>query len=138
MQGMDGQTVTIRWESATPIRAILPPDELTQHQDHYVISISGLPVEPRPHDADEEQANPFVDTALLRVKGRNPVRPEEVRIQARRVESRERSVLMFYFPREYSISEGDREVIFEFTMGPLRLESVFRPQEMMFQGKFDK
>ncbi len=138
MEGMESQQVTVRWESAAPLREILPADELMRYREHYVISISGLPVEPRSYDAEEDQENPYVDTALLRVKGRNPVRPEEVGIQVRREGSKERGVLVFYFPREYPIHGQDRDVSFEFSMGPIQLESIFQPREMMFQGKFEK
>lgn len=136
MEGMSGTGVTVRWESAAPLRAVLPPDELERYKEYYVLSVSGLPVDPP--ESSQESQDGLIESAILRVKGKDPVRPEALANITRKLEGKQQQVLIFYFPRTYGIESSDKEVLFQFSMGPIQIETVFYPREMQFQGKFSE
>lgn len=135
MAAMQSSTPTVRWESALPLRTVVPEDPLERSRQFYVISITGLPIEPQ-GKTQEEIKESLMEAAVLRVKGRNPVRPDDAELVIREGGGGV-STLIFYFPRIYSIQMTDKEVMFEFQTGPFQVESRFLPREMQFRGSFE-
>ena len=130
------QNVTIRWESAQPIRdalrAPLPPD----FDGHYVISVTNLPIAPRgrgpqgaPEDAPDDVLDRLQNGTTLQVKGKDP---GEAGIARRtRIGS-----ILFGFSKDYlPLSPADREIIFKLDTSQMVLQAKFDGKEMVYHGK---
>jgi len=127
------QYVTIRWESAQPIRDALRAPLAAEFDGHYVISMTNLPLPPRGRGADASENDDFLDRiqngTTLQVKGRDP---DEAGIARRtRIGS-----ILFGFSKDYlPLTPADREIIFKFDSDRLVLQTKFDAKEMMYHGK---
>ncbi len=150
-QGAESVRVTLRWDSAEPVRQALikqygdsnPAAKLPD--DSYVIAVIGLPnrdsMRRRDEDSDsgssaesdeQRQADRMArlkETTTLTVKGKSPFGPDKV-------EKAEDGSLLFYFPKATEpLSLDDKEVEFAMRTGPMELKHTFRLKDMKYQGK---
>jgi hypothetical protein len=158
-QSAPSQKITIRWESAMPIKEAelkaqygsqLPAKgdagyTLDQPQTTYAISVTGLRLGGRRRQADssdqsssdgqKSQADRIKDqlmgaTQLLR-KGKDPLYPQDVQVNT------STNVVVFLFPKTDAISDDDKEVEFVTSMGPVQVKQKFTLKDMHFNGKLE-
>lgn len=142
--GMERPKVTVRWESAKPIREALKaplPDSLA---DRYVISVNGLPMMRgrgrRRQDEGSEDTSQAPQDMLERLKARTFLQPKGKESVQPGVVERQPSTgganLLFGFLREgLVLRPEDKEVTFTMAMGPLEIKTRFKLSEMMYQGE---
>lgn len=126
--------MTIRWASAAPMLAITAENTPRKSKEFYMISISGMPVELQTSSGNEMKER-LMDSALIRVKGHDPLRPDDAVIETDVSGKTPQTILYFFFSRDYEIKLSDKEVSFEFKMGPMQTEAKFFPKEMTVNGK---
>jgi hypothetical protein len=124
--------VTVRWESAAPVREAAAKVEDPNagqfnewSQTYYVISASGLPNQMLQLQDKLKQAT------LLKRKGKGPIAPEQVGV----LKGTEGPVMVFLFPRSDAINPEDKEVSFESVLGPMEVKSKFGLKDMVYEGK---
>lgn len=150
--------VTVRWDSALPIREALlashaPENRDTEHtlaepDKYYVITVIGLA---RGHqvtlsnpDSTESPANegrtPFdvrqtrqglMNLSRLTPRAKKPIVPEDVRLD----EASGR--IQIFFPKSEPIVASDKEVFFGTTYGSIKVTQRFRLKDMMYKGKLE-
>ncbi len=126
------QNVTVRWESAQPIRDALRAPLSPEFDGHYVISVTNLPIPPRgrgPEDSPDDVLDRLQNGTTLQVKGKDP---GEAGIARRtRIGS-----ILFGFSKDYlPLSPSDREIIFKLDTTQMTLQARFDAKEMMYHGK---
>jgi hypothetical protein len=157
--GVPVLSVLIRWDSADPVvRAFakqaaldstaqpdMPAPAAIADKD-YVISIMGLVPAGRYKPAGqlqrrsesdesfdardpEEMLEGIMSTSRLVVRGRRPIEPEDVKLDAAT------GILHLYFPRSAKITQDDREVLFATRFGSMKLQKSFDLKAMIFNGK---
>jgi hypothetical protein len=145
--GTPAPKVTVRWESAEPVREALTKSEaghLAQlaewSKEFYVITASGIPLMGGGRRSSAEQPDPariqqmqqrIVQAAALTRKGKEPVTPT----RAATIRGKEGIILVFLFPRTAAISAEDKDVTFETVAGPMSLKSKFNLKDMVYDGK---
>jgi hypothetical protein len=160
---MEAQKVTIRWESALPVREALlkakfgeklpapgdPAFALDQPEKDYIIAVAGLQM-PMMSGGGRRSETPtgagagtdpnagarrdrLLHAAQLVRKGKDPISPTDVVVD----NSSSSLVIRFKFPRTDAISAEDKEVKFVCQMGPMRVERKFALKEMTFNGKLE-
>ena len=150
--------VVVRWDSALPVKEALlrsnPPAEATHEnvEPSYVVSVIGLRMmgqgqgRGREHDQQNGQAQdrPRRDPSEMReellartkltVKGRDPITPSDVKMEAKDGENE----LHFFFSKiNPPISRDDKEIVFEAQMGSMKITQKFHPKEMAYKGKLE-
>jgi hypothetical protein len=130
---------TIRWESASLIRAALKTPLPETLANHYVISVSGIPIATsrRNQDGDDDTVSkgPSPDVleriknmTYLEPKGKSPAQPSVVQPDTGAV-----NVLLFGFPHELlELTPDDKEVTFTTQLGRLDLKTKFNLKDMMY------
>lgn len=121
----------VRWETAAPVRAAqakLKAEIPDKSKNFYIVSVSGFPVDPQ-GKSGEEIKELLLDTALLKVKNK-PLRPDDVQMLYEAHGKERRGLLLFLFPRSPEIKSSDKEVTFEWKMGPMLAEAKFLLREM--------
>jgi hypothetical protein len=112
--------VTIRWESALPIRRAsetpLPPE----FQGHYAISVTGLPPRMLLPDAKGRLPNATLMSARLR-----PQNAELVALTA------DKRTLLFAFPR---FEPTRKTIVFTVVLNGLTVTTKFEPKKMLYEG----
>lgn len=142
--GMERPRVTVRWESAKPIREALKaplPDSLT---GRYVISVNGLPAmadrrRRQPDEAGEDAPRQRQDrierlkeSTFLQPKGKDPVQPGVVERQP----SAAGASFLFGFLREdFALRPEDKEVTFTMARGPLEIKAKFKLSGMVYHSE---
>ena len=142
--------VTVRWESALPVRAALeqPPQEAST--GNYVISVTGLPDhmprmrrsdsddQSQDDDSDQDRAKRLEDladrlkeTTELEPKGMAPLHPSKVVPQNSTAST---SFLFIFDKNEGAITEDHKEVTFTTHMGPLEVKTKFNLKDMKYKG----
>ncbi|MGA2324803.1 MAG: hypothetical protein ABSH05_00810 [Bryobacteraceae bacterium] len=150
--GMPNSAVTVRWESAAPLRAaasrIESPEDTKKvaewTQEFYVVTVTGLPMmrprgrgEEEPPDQEriermQQQIQERMKAATaLRIKGKDAIAPTRVETAA----TPDGRTISFLFPRSAGISLDDKEVAFETAMGPREVKVKFTLRDMLFGGK---
>ena len=128
--------LTIRWESALPVQQaeLLTKDNSgpSLDDDHYAISILGLPRRIMGNDPDE-LAKQLKGHASLKREGKKPIKPTEVRVIPRD----EGLVVVFFFSRMEEITRNDKHIEFDATIAPFEVKQSFEPNEMMYLGKLE-
>jgi hypothetical protein len=131
---------TVRWESATVIRAALKTPLPETLANHYVISVSGIPIATsrRNEDGDDDATvskglSPDVlerikNMTYLEPKGKSPAQPGVVQPDTGAV-----NVLLFGFSHELlQLTPEDKEVTFTTQLGKLDLKTKFNLRDMMY------
>lgn len=140
--GMPEMKVTVRWESAKPVREAqrLSADAAS----NYVVSMNGLPMmgggmrgpAGGAADADERLAQMqarLQQSTSLTVKGKAPLVPQAINMDASG-----KGAIVFLFPREdHPIKVQDKEVLFNTRIGPLEVKTRFPLKEMVYRGNLE-
>ena len=145
------EPVTVRWESAQPIRDALGSAPPSDFEGRYVISVSGLPVgimerkrrgvESAPIHADPEENTPqarqrrmveqLQASATLEAKGREPAQPGLVKPVPRVP-----GTYLFGFSKELlPLTARDREIQFTLRTALMSVRAKFEPKEMIYRGQ---
>ena len=130
---------TVRWESASLIRAALKTPLPETLANDYVISVSGIPIAAsrRNEEGDDDTVSkglsPDVlerikNMTYLEPKGKSPAQPSVVQPDTSGV-----NVLLFGFPHELlQLTPEDKEVTFTTQLGRLDLKTKFNLKDMMY------
>ena len=148
--------VTVRWDSALPVREALlkthAPDlrdtehTLEQPDKYYVITVIGLapgrvPLDPdNVNNAANQQRTPFdvtltrqglMNQSRLAAKNKKPIVPADVRVDEGT------GLIQIFFPKTDPISLSDKEVFFSTSYGSIKVTQRFRLKEMTYKGKLE-
>ena len=137
----------VRWESAKPILEAMKTALPGEFLNHYVISVSGLPMSSlRPAtggtDADARARQREVEGVLdklkavtrLELKGAARVQPEIV--QETQFGVGETRTMLFGFSKTLlQLSLEDQEAVFTTQMGTIPVKAKFNLKEMMYRGE---
>ena len=124
--------VTVRWESALPVRQALAKKmdaELKEESPSYIIAIAGVPRRARSDDDDPDSLEQTRVSTTLSSKGRSALAPQKVEL------AKDGTTLLFVFRRDEPFSLDDKEVEFITKLGPMELKRKFKLEEMVYQGK---
>ncbi len=127
--------VTLRWESALPIReAELKAKDnnapTLEDESHYAIAVYGIPITMLKSDF-KSQADDCKKKSSLKRDGKKDIKPSSVQVLRRE----DGPVVLFLFPRKDEISPDDRRVEFDAEINHLSLTQSFYLEDMLFQGK---
>ena len=131
--------VTVRWESAKPVRDARKKPVRPEDAPFYVISAGALPAadggwgrddgSTSPEDRKKRMEQHLKEVTRLERKGHDPLVVDHVIL----VEANGVRYLVFYFPRDpHPIVADDREVIFVTSLGPLEIRAKFALKSMGF------
>ena len=127
------KTLTVRWESALPIRSAekkAGEDAPTWEGDYYAISIYGVPGLEDRHTLPVE----LIKGGLLKRWGKKDLKPARVEV----IPTDEKlATLVYLFPRSEPITKQDRQMWFTAQIGQLFLEQAFDAGEMQLRGKLE-
>lgn len=136
--------VTIRWDSALPVREALlrsrlgdhlsaPRDSnesLNQPEKDYIVTVIGLLTNDQSKDRERGRKELMPAAKLVRA-GKPPIRPENVELDA------SAGAIQLFFPRTVPISLNDKEVTFQLQFGSMTIEKKFRLKPMTYRGKLE-
>ncbi|MBV9082557.1 MAG: hypothetical protein JOZ62_07780 [Acidobacteriaceae bacterium] len=122
--------VTVRWDSALPIRQALRirGSEAPSEKD-YVIAVLGMVPAHQPLTAGMRQG--LINQARLMARGKKAIVPEDVEIDDGT------GAVRIFFSRTEPITSNDKEVTFGTTFGSMKVIQKFRLKEMMYRGKLE-
>jgi hypothetical protein len=140
-------SVTVRWESAQPVREAIGKPLNSDFAGRYVLSVSGLPfgimekhrrtepgVPTPPLSPAETQARMIEElrsAATLEAKGKDP---EQAGIVV--AAPREPGTYFFGFSKDLlPLDAGDREITFTLRTALMSVRAKFEPKEMTYRGK---
>jgi hypothetical protein len=143
--GMPSQNYkgTIRWESATPILDALKTPLADTFKDHYVISVTGFPLDNNGgrSRSQSEDSNASLQDALDHLKSVTFLQPKTKRdvqpgIVQQPANGRYGSTVLFGFSKEVlALQPEDKEVTFITSFGRLDLKAKFNLKEMVYRGE---
>jgi len=135
--------VTVRWDSALPVRQALlrsrlsdrpgpgdPQETLNQPEKDYIVTVIGLLTSDQSIGRERMSKELMYATRLVRT-GKPPIRPEAVKLDA------SISAIQIFFPRTDPITVGEKDVIFELQFGAISVERKFRLKTMTYKGKLE-
>ena len=129
-------TLTVRWESALPIReAELKARETnapTVDEGSYAIAVYGVP-DRIVNGRQSLSVNDLKKHAALKRQGKKDLKPSRVEILQRE----DGPVILYSFPRSTEITRGDSKVDFQAQIGGLKVTQSFVPGEMVYQGRIE-
>jgi hypothetical protein len=135
---------TVRWESASLIRAALKTPLPETLANHYVISVSGIPIiangNRHSEDSDDDSAvskgpSPEIldrikNLTYLEPKGKAPAQPSVVQQDAG---AGGLNTLLFGFSHELlQLTPEDKEVVFTTQLGKIEIRTKFNLKDMMY------
>jgi len=135
---------TVRWESAKPILDAMKSPLPEEFANHYVISVSGFPLNagrrrryPEDSDANSSQSTEDVLDNLkaltyLEPKGREGVQPGVAQQQP---SSGAGSILFGFSKETLALKPDDKEVTFSTRMGGLNVKTKFNLKDMLYHGE---
>ncbi len=139
----------VRWESAQPVLDALKTPLPEALANHYVISVSGIPLLARrrrrsesgddtettvSQGASDDLLERLQGLTYLEPKGKSPAQPGIV--QQSLTVSRDTRTILFGFSKELlQLSADDKEVTFSTEFGPMRFKVKFTFKEMQYHGK---
>ena len=127
VEGRRPSVVTVRWESAEPIRDALKNSIPSVFDQHYVISVSGFQIPGAERAAMLEQLKA---SASLQARGKDRVQPGVAQY------SKDGSIILFAFLKElFPLTAADKDVQFTINTGDLSLRAKFDPKEMTYHGQ---
>jgi hypothetical protein len=126
-------TLTLRWESALPIRgAELRARETsapTVDEDHYAIAVYGVPN--RIANGNLQTPDQLKKQATIKRDGKKDMKPSSVEI----LPGDDGPIIVYLFPRTKEITKDDRRVLFDVQIGRLQFAQSFYVEDMVYQGK---
>jgi hypothetical protein len=134
---------TVRWESAKPIMEALRTDSFPQgFADHYIISVSGIPLDPgrRMQQGEDDDSQQRTQQALLdQIKGQTYLAPKDKRDVQPGIVTQQSSIygnVLFGFSKDIlSLKPEDKEVTFSTVFGRTPLKAKFILKEMLYHGE---
>ena len=156
--GMPNLPLTIRWESALPVREALKREQSAgtavpdRYGNDYAIALIGIwpgaktPEKPVPDSAvlpkvdDPAATKPrppadlrhmredLMSAAHIKVPGKDPLTPEYVDLDP------VTGKITIYFPRNPLLTPADGDVVFQTRFGPMTLEQKFHLKDMLYEG----
>lgn len=143
--GGGGITLTVRWQSALPVKQALvrmkygkeagtsaeAKQILDAQEPDYVIVVAGLNRGLVRGDADEVKKTLMNATQLV-IKGKEPIKPKDFRLIGQG-----RMDAIFAFPKTNPITESDKDVEFQCKIGSINLKQKFQLKDMLFNGKLE-
>ena len=127
------EKLTVRWESAFPVRAAeLKAQELAAPDwdgDFYAIAVYDVP---GLKSGDRNLASDLKRAALLKRDGKKDLKPERVDILP---QASGLTTVVYFFPRSDEITRDDKQIKLTAQIARLYVEQVFDTEEMVFQGK---
>lgn len=145
-------TVTVRWDSALPIRQAQerqrsqPEYKPAQLRGEYIITIEGLvpggrygrpELDSRSGDRALNMRNPeemlegVMRYSRLYPRGKTPLRADDAKLD------NATGTLHLFFPRSEPITLADKEVTFETRFGALSILKKFRLRDMLYHGQLE-
>jgi hypothetical protein len=129
-------TLTLRWESALPIReAELKARDIgapSLDEDGYAIAVYGIPSR-MVNDDSKQLADQFKNQAAIKRYGKKDLKPSRVEILLRE----DGPVIVYLFPRTAEITWRDHRIEFDAQVGRLKFTQPFDADDMMFHGKLE-
>jgi hypothetical protein len=129
-------TLTLRWESALPIReAELKARDISApslDEDFYALALYGIPSR-MVNDDSKQLADQFKNQAAIKRYGKKDLKPSRVEILLRE----DGPVIVYLFPRTAEITWRDHRIEFDAVVGRLKFTQPFDADEMMFHGKLE-
>lgn len=126
--------VTLRWESAMPIRTAelkaRDNDAPVIDDKHYAIAVYGVPSRYLVGDTKKLEAE-LKKVATLRRDGKKDIKPSSVDV----VDKPTGLVVVYEFSTSNEITRDDHRVEFNAKMGRLELDQSFFLDDMVWQGK---
>jgi hypothetical protein len=121
----------VRWESARPVLDALDTVLPSAFENHYVISVSGIPPRRSAEELDDKIAD-LKRISFLQVNGKGSSAPDIIW----RMPSRNTINLLFGFPHErLKISAEDGDVTFGTEVAPCRIRAIFALADMIYRGE---
>ncbi len=149
--GMPSQNYkgTIRWESAKPIQDALKQPLAEAFANHYVISVSGFPIndpggrrrQQQQSSDDSTQSSQSIQDVLDHLKSVTFLQPKEKRdvqpgvVQQPAAGSYGTTVLFGFSKEVLTLTPDDKEVTFVTSFGRLDLKAKFNLKEMKYKGE---
>ena len=130
-------TLTVRWESALPIREaeLKARDTMapTVDEDHYAIAVYGIPRNRMGSGNAQTLAAQLKKQASIKRDGKKDLAPSSVDVLQRE----DGPVVVYRFPRSKEITAKDKRIEFDAKIGPLTFSESFFVEDMKFQGKLE-
>ncbi len=143
--------ITVRWDSALPIRQALDQpsandlckSKAESQSEYYAICAVGLPAsgqQGRRDDGSESGGGPdaehfkqaLLDQTSLHGKDLSSVFPKKVEV----VPMGDTRAVLFLFPKDGRLGDS-KELEFDSQVGRLRLKATFKPKDMKYHGKLE-
>ena len=144
MAGTPDPRVTVRWDSALPVRQALSKQGSAASADKpaleaapasYIVTVADLPRAGEYMGAMVAAAVNRLDQLIaatsITIKGKPALTPEKVE------HGRDGTSLLFTFPRTSPISLDDKEVEFATRIGAMEVRRKFKLKDMVYQGKLE-
>jgi hypothetical protein len=129
-------TLTLRWESALPIReAELRARDISApslDEDYYSVAVYGIPGK-MVSDDSKQLADQLKAQAAIKRDGKKDLKPARVEILQRE----DGPVIVYLFPRSEEITWRDHRIDFGAQVGRLKFTQSFNADDMMFHGKLE-
>jgi hypothetical protein len=129
-------TLTLRWESALPIReAELKAREVNApslDEDYYAIAVYGIPRR-MVNDDSKQLADQLKTQAVIKRDGKKDLKPSSVQILLRE----DGPLIVYLFPKTAEITWRDHRIEFGAQVGRLKFTQAFAADDMMFHGKLE-
>lgn len=129
-------TLTLRWESALPIReAELKARDISApslDEDYYAIAVYGIPRR-MVNDDSKQFAGQLKTQAVIKRDGKKDLKPSDVQILPRD----DGPVIVYLFLRSAEITWRDHRIDFGAQVGHLKFTQSFYADDMMFHGKLE-
>jgi hypothetical protein len=137
--------VTVRWDSAQPVREALVATQaadatdtentLSAPEKYYIIAVIGLAAPEKTNDAEHAHFEEtrirqgLLNESRLMLHDRPPIIPEDARVDQNTGEIR------IYFPKDKPITLDEKEVAFGTVFGSVRVLQKFRLKDMVYKGQ---
>jgi len=135
-QAQTPPTLTLRWESALPIREaelkLRDTSAPTIDDAHYAIAVYGVPRRMVGDDSKSTDSE-LKKHASLKRDGKKDIQPSSVKV----LDRDDGPVIVYFFPRSKEITKNDRRLEFEAEIGRLKFADTFFTEDMVFDGKLE-
>ncbi len=127
-------TLTLRWESALPVREAelkaRETDAPTIDEKYYAIAVRGVP--PRMlRNGGHALESELKKQAVLKRPGKKDVKPSNVEVHERE----DGPLIVYLFPKSAEIGNADREVELDVQIERLKFGATFETEQMVYDGK---